>query len=1029
MRATTRMAIPVLAMAIGTAAAVSAQETETIAPNWGQRDRRDGLPHNAVFSILQDQQGFLWVGTNDGLARYDGRHFQVFRHRPGDSTSLANSTVRRLHEDRTGRLWIRTEVGLDRLERSTGRFLHFPLNAQQLLESADGALVVAAHDGLFLHDTISDRFARLHTFPVDRDAASPGPLDPVWGLAVATEGGFWVSTQRGFLFRLGADGSVARTRLPWRDAAVFREAEPGRLWIGHREGLSVFDVRSGASVDHAAFSTVRGPVITYRNQGEEVWFGGSGLYQSDVNGTVVRPVGIGGHPLSAPVWAVLKDREGLTWLGTPQGLRFLDPFAKHWLKVGRLDASRESVEPDAVMALVTDQSDGVLIGTLRGVRRAFDGTDPLRDGAEPDAPMTTACSPRVWAMLASGGRGAWIGSEDGLCHVSGGTTRRIRLPPGPQSENTPVIFALARDSIGGIWIGTSAGLYQLDSARGLATRLAGIGEERDGRVNVEGLMVDRSGILWAGTSRSDLYRIDPNAKSVRYFAIGDAAGLRGSEGFWAVAEVGDGRLWLGSDRGLYLFDPERETLDHVGASRGMPDQPVYAILRDDVGALWLSTGNGLIRHDNPSSATASSAIIRHFTVEDGLPFAEFNRRAAATGADGSLYFGGMGGVVKFHPAQFQDNPSPPRARVERLERMRTDGGPQVSEPAGDSIRLSSGDAGVILEFTAPSFSNPHRVRFAYRLDGVDPEWVPAGLERRVRYPRLRPGRYVFHVRAANADGVWGTDASPFALVVPPPWWQTWWFRLLAGSVIISSLVLGIRWVVARPLRRRLRTLELEQRLHRERERISRDLHDHVGAQVTTLLAGIDLSQLHAQHGALPEVQHTLHALREDTQRTMAQLRDTVWSLQRGAMSTGSLLGQIQQHLHERRRFVAHPALLVESSGDLGAAMPAEHALHLFRVAEEAVSNAIRHANATSVLVRIEVGPEPVLTLSIHDDGTFLEPPSVHAGSGLRSMQQRAEDIGGEFRVRRQPSGTTVVVEVPLKPAADLDTGRVAGVRA
>jgi len=967
------------------------------------------MPHNAVFSILQDRRGFLWIGTNDGLARYDGQRFEVFRHRPGDSTSLANSTVRRLHEDRQGRLWIRTEAGLDRLEPSTGHLRHFPLSAQQLLEGADGALLIATHDGLFRHDSRSDRFAQLHAFPLDSASASPGPLDPVWGLSVAERGGFWVSTQRGRLYRLNAGAIVVRRQLPWRDATVFQEGDSGRLWIGHRDGLAMYDVARGAPVTHAAFASVRGQVITYRRDAGEVWFGGTHLYQADEAALMIRPVDIGGDPLATPVWAVLRDREGLTWLGTPQGLRFLDPYAKRWMTVGRRRSLEPDPSPEAVMAVLANQQDDVWIGSLSGVRRARIESESTTT----DALTATPCGSRVWALLSSGRNAAWIGAEKGLCHTTHRVTQRIRVPPGPQSDGDPVIFSLARDSIGGVWIGTSAGLYRLDSARARADRVPGIGDERDGRVNVEGLMVDRNGVLWAGTSRSDVYRIEPATLAVKYFAVGDAAGLRGSEGFWTAAEVGDGRLWLGSDRGLFLFDPVAGALEHAGENRGMPDQPVYAILRDEVGALWLSTGNGLIRHDNPSSATRNSALVRHFTVADGLPFAEFNRRAAATGADGSLYFGGMGGVVRFHPAQFHDNPNPPQARVERVERIIPDGKLYPAIPAGDSARLSSDDAGVVLEFTAPTFSNPHRVRFTYQLAGIDPEWVTAGIERRARYPRLPPGRYVFRVRAANADGVWGMDASPFTLIVPPPWWQTWWFQLSAVSVLLVGLVSGVRWVVSKPLRRRLRALELEQRLHRERERISRDLHDHVGAQVTTLLAGIDLSQLHAQHGAMPQVQQTLSALREDTQRTMAQLRDTVWSLQHGAVSVGSLLGQMQQHLAERRRLIARPELTIASTGDLGATMPAEQALHLFRIVEEAVSNAVRHAGANSLLVRLDVGADQRLTVSVADDGRFVEATPGYHGNGLRGMQQRADDINGVFRLQRNADGTTVSVEVSI----------------
>lgn len=974
-------------------------------------DRSHGLPHNTTFALLQDHQGFLWVGTNDGMARYDGQSFLAFRHEPGEAASLANNTVRGLLEDPGGRIWVRTESGLDRFDRTTRQFHHYPLPVQVMTIGHDGRLIVAAQDGLYRYDVGADRFDRQAPFPLSGPGWEAATNDAIWGLIPTEDGHFWLSTRGGFLYRVDGNGGVIRESTNWRDLTLLREAPDRRLWVGHEHGVGIFDPVARRVVAHPPFADIRSRVIVaHESRTGVVWLGGAGLYRTDTAGRVVTPVGLGQDPLATPIRALLQDREGIVWLGTPRGLRFHDPYSKEWRHLSAASDQQAGLPGTMVMGLAQGGNARLWVATLDA---GLFGVDGMRRGAPvgrvhgvPPSP----CGERVWSVLTGGPGQTWMGSELGLCLVDGGRVQAIPLRSRAASGRGSLVFALARDQAGMIWAGGTGGLFRIDPQRRVAQQVPGVGEERDGDVNVEGLLVAADGTLWAGTSRSDLYHIDPARLAATLHALGDADALRGSEGFWALAEAGDGRLWLGSDRGLFLYDPADRSLRPLGQARGIPAGPVNALLPGSNGALWLSTNNGIVHLANPLAD--GRATVRHYTAADGLPFSEFNRRAAVVDRDGWLHFGGMGGVVRFHPAGFLDNPHPPPVVVTLVEWVRPDGSVIRGPPVGDTLKLEPRDAGLVVEFTAPTLSNAHQAQFRYRMVGVDPDWVAAGSERRVRYPALAPGRYTFEVRAANADGIWNDTGATLAIVVPPPWWATWWFVAAAVLLLAVLLATATRWIVTRPLRRQLRALELDRRVRLERERISRDLHDHVGAQVSTLLAGIELSELNASRGQMgPVIQH-LGALRQDAHRTMTQLRETVWSLQQEHISARALVGQVQEHLQERQRFLAVPRLRGIGAGNLSLTLPSERALHLFRMAQESVSNAIRHAGATEVVVELTATPAAFL-LRVTDNGTFRPPTPDHHGSGLAGMRARAAELGGTFALEVGAEGTTVQVSVPV----------------
>lgn len=955
---------------------------------------RDGLSHNVVFALLQDRAGHLWIGTIDGLNRYDGRSFRIYRHDPDDPASLSNSTVRDLWQGGDGSLWVRTAAGLDRLDPLSGAVRRYPVRAWQLATGPEGGLLVAAVEGLLRYDAEADRFVS-----VDTVAETAWPeADPAWGLVVDRRGRSWIGTRSGQLVEVDRDGSVRHYPSPWQQLAICCDDAAGRLWIGHSEGLGFYD----PELDRfTPVGPLGGPVVAAaRSSDQGMWLGGEGLIRVEAGQEVVAAA----ERSDAPVWALLEDREGALWVGTTGGLRYFDPYRKPFRAFRHEPDSPESVPGDAVSAL-TVASDGTLwVGTLdAGIARFDPGSDADSDRAV-RFPLPTGtgvpCAGGVWSLAALRPGEIWIGTDAGLCALDPGTGRFRPIGLGTERER-PVIGPLlvAPDAV---WAGSSRGLYRVDPDGAVAVLVLA-------DVAVQGLAHGRDGALWIGTADSELYRLDPGTTTAERVAAATAGAL-GSEGYWGIAERPGGDLWLASDRGLVIFEPSTGRLAPHPATEHLPSAAVYALVDGVEGATWLSTNHGLLRLRPTVSAPGLDGL-RRYGVADGVVAEEFNRRAVAAFPDGRLAFGAMGGLTVFDPRAMDDNPHPPPIAIDTLERFRRDGTVRQSVRAGQTVRLPWDDTGLVIEFAALTFSSPERVTYAYRLDGVDEQWIRGEGEGRARYPALAPGTYRFSVRAANGDGVWNHEGAHLEIVVPPPWWATIWFRSIVLVGMLAGLVAAVRQVSTRSLRRRLDELERERRVRLERERISRDLHDNVGSQVATILSGLELARLSARSGEGERAQQLLDSLGQDARRTMAELRDTVWSLHSERVTVADLAERLREAMLERGRYAEDVVLLVEAAGDAERSLDASVALELFRIAQEAVSNALRHSGSARVRVVLDAPAGGDVALTVLDEGRFRTPDAGQRGHGLDNMRARAERVGGTFSLDTTEAGTTVSVRI------------------
>ena len=764
---------------------------------------REGLPQSSAEALAQTRDGYLWIGTQEGLARFDGTRFAVFD--KASTPELRHNRVLSLLEDRQGRLWLGTEGGgLTVLQE--GRFRTFgPTDGlasaivRALAEDQDGTLWIGTEAGLQSRDERS--FATW--------GASTGlPTGPVRALAVDPGGTLWAGTAEGLFRRTGKLFARAGVREP---VLFLHSAPDGTVLAGTAHGLRI--LRDGRVQAVGTAEGLPSEVVScaLRDRRGTVWIGTSAGLARLVDGRIDR-FGSAEGLSNGNVLAVLEDREGTLWVGTQDGglNKLSEASFTSW-------GVKEGLSGDVAWAVFVDREGAVWSGTdsagvnvRRGGRVATIG---IADG------LAAAGVQAIWQHPDGS---VWLGTRGGGVSVvrGGRVIRTIRRADG-----------LASDSICSIE-GTRDGSVFLGSRGGGLTRLSPDGAlttwtEKDGLLNgtVHALHEDREGHLWIGTNGAGLFRFDAG----RFERFGTAQGLS-IEIVNTIHEEPDGTLWVGTyGGGLNRFRDGR--FSAVTRREGLFDDAVFAILPDGLGNLWISCNRGIyavsLRElDAVIRGDSRRVSCRPFGTEDGMRNRECNganQPAGARGPDGRLHFPTIEGVVTVDPSGLFRNPVPPPVHVEEVL---VDG---VPREARAFMVLAPGAERFEFHYTALSLRVPTRVTFRVRLEGVDHDWVDVGTRRSAYYTNLAPGSYTFRVAAANESGVGNEGEASFSFRLKPRLDQRPFFWLALGTLALAIAYTGYRFRFARLEARELELVEIvEERtrsLREEKERTEQALRE------------------------------------------------------------------------------------------------------------------------------------------------------------------------------------------------------------
>ena len=946
-----------------------------------------GLPTDNVAVLVQTADGYLWIGTQNGLVRFDGVRFVLFNQR--NSPALAHPEIRSLAPRRAGGLWVGTWRGLYRL--AGDRLLPVPVVAadphaviEDLYEAPDGTLWVATQG----YGVARLAPGRPPHFFTPQDGL---PHDAAYTLAADRDGSIWVGLRRG-LARLRGDvveDLSAAAGLADSSVRRLRFARDGSLWMATSDGL--VHATNGAFRRYGREDGLSNPNIdtVLEDRDGNLWVGARGGLFRLRDGTFTR-YGKAEGLLDDLVHTLLEDREGSLWVGTRDGglERFRDG---KFLPYGRA----EGLAADIVNAIYRDRTGALWFSTQNGLTRRKAGT--VRTWTKKDGLYVS-----IVTALAEDHRGRlWVGTAAGLNWLEGERIFQFR-PADRRLEGS--IGAVHEDRQGSLWIGGPTEI--LFRLRGGELRAYGEADGMGG-TGFSAFADSRDGGLWISTTARGIAHF----KDGVFTLYGPPQGLADGDVEAPVVEDADGTVWVATYGGG-LARLQHGRFAAITSRQGLYDDTLLHLVDDGLGYLWLGADSGICRvakRDLHAVADGRAATLpaRVYGTVDGMRSAEASggaQPAALRTGDGRLWFATVRGAVTVDP---RDLPQPGAAPAVIVERLTVDGLPM---PLAPRVRLPAGSHRFQVDFTAPTFLAADQLRFRARLEGFDRDWVELGGTRSVTYTNLAPGPYRLRLAVAPAGGAWSPQAVGLELVLAPRFYQTAWF--LAASALAVALT---AWAAYRLHLRQLR-LRYESILA-ERGRIAGDLHDTLAQSLAALSLQIEGSgqTLATDPAAARAHLARAHDLVGDSLQASRRL---VWNLR----ETETDLAASLRRLGEPFAGVDGSPVAVAVTGRRRP-LPADVERHLLCIGQEAVANAVRHGHAHHVTIEVRFEDGRVLLL-VEDDGTgFSAEELARQGNGhygLRGICERAGRLQGSVRVDSQPGGgTRIRVEVPLpEPTAE-----------
>ena len=950
----------------------------------------NGLPQNTVFAILQTRDGYLWFTTSDGLVRYDGVKFSIFD--KGNTPAIKSNRFTALYEDANGDLWFGTEDGfVTRYQH--GVFTTFATNCSWPANTVDcirrdpeGTLWVSTSGGIVRMQ--NDRFAPFVPEGVnaDRVKAYPGQSGALWCFL------------DGEVSRL-ENGSVTLYKLPSVLATMsitgVYEASDASLWLAVTGGY-LFNLKNGGVTTYQPAEDRQPVKSIFEDRSGVLWLGtdGIGLIKFE-RGSFTRLTTAEGLP-DRVVLTVYEDREGSIWLGT--GTHGISRMTRKAITVY---SSRDGLVGDSTHAMLQDRSGDIWIGA-GGLNRLHGGkwtSYTAKNGLR---------FYNVTALAEDRDGRLWVGGAGGLSWFRDGKfvefSDRLGLKVGDYN-----VWAIHQDHRGTLWFATDKGLaaYENDVVRLFTTNDGLAGDD------VKAIREDSEGNLWFGT-----YGGLSCLKSGRFISITEQDGLS-SNRVRSLYEDSDGTMWIGTyDGGLNRLKDGK--LARYTTGDGLFNNGVFQILEDDSGNFWMSSNLGIYRANKReleefADRKRPSITCVSFGRQDGMLNAECNGGQQPAGMktrDGRLWFPTQQGVAVIDPRSVPLNQQPPPVVIESCSLDRTP--INLNGP----VRITPGKESLEIRYAGLSFIKPERVRFKYKLEGLDHDWVDAGTRREAFYSHLPPGSYVFRVIAANSDGVWNTAGQSLEIVVVPPFWRTWWFFSLALTVVIGTAVVAYRVRVSRLEKanalQRAFSRQLIESQESERKRIAAELHDSLGQRLVVIknLALLGLRQT----GESEPIRRNVDEISTEASQAINEVKEISYNLRPYQLDRIGLTKAIEALVNKTRLSTGIDVLA--DIEDVDGVLSDESEINLYRIIQESLNNIAKHSHATEARVAVEVR-DHVLSIGIKDNGKGFahgtQSSSAGGGFGLIGISERVRMLGGTYSIHSSPGhGTTLAIRIDLE---------------
>ncbi len=963
-----------------------------------------GLSQNTVNCIMQDSEGLLWFGTQNGLNCWDGYSFKIYRFSRNDTNSIPDNFILSLAETDTHFIAVGTRNGFACLDKRTGVFKRAAISGAVnnslhetvavIIPDSSGQFYFLQRKSTWVYETrtgktraVPDVLSQLRNIMTDTKTGKRYGFTPsgVFGFDLKTgqkgriynfQSDIWLNNKTGTL--IGSDIFLIENRLikkvntqTPREATFCGQipetptciaaAPDSTIWIGTLNGLYIFHPADN-SIEHVTVTpNTTGSLSSnrimslYASPDGLMWVGntenGVDVYDNSNSGKTIETI-FTNSASGQTVWSTVAIKQGQLF-GTTSGIQF-QPTGKAtvpaWLHMLPHDVFAASMCFDRENRLwMATRNRGVLL--LDTLKRELLTFKINRSEGLPNAAYHVQCD-REGTV--------WVATADGLWYCRDGSR---------ELKNKPVFYT-ATDTLN----------YTTSTFE------------------------DRKGRLWVGSNHG-VSVSDPEKKTFRQYSyeVGNKKSISHPIVSW-ITEDARGVMWLGTfGGGLNRYDAATDGFTAVGTAAGLPDEVIYVVAADEQHRLWLSTDRGLVCYDPQTQHLFT------YTTRDGLRSNEFVQNGFYKDASGRFYFSNGNSFVRVDAAHaawpvFAGCPVITGLKVNNSDFPRSSG----------VLQLQPDEHDIAVSFAAVNYRFQERIVYSYKLEGYDTAWMepPAGI-RFASYTNLPYGDYTLRIRCRIAGGDWSPNERSMQLHIRTPFWRTTWFMLLL-VVAAAGLIAGISWFIAGYRhRRRMRAAEVQRKIHLERERISRDLHDHLGAQISYFISTADFIAFGLDQHTPEQSRKLLQELSQGGRTTMQELRETIWALNKAAYTANEFAERLRTYFSMQ---LAADPLQWKLTVDGNAATVLQPALLLntFRIIQEALSNVKKHAEAKLFRVELHIS-ENEFAVSISDDGKgFVHKNSPEGHYGLDNMQLRATETGGTLTVNSAPGkGTTLLFKAPL----------------
>ncbi len=1014
---------------------------------------KQGLSQSTVKAIVQDSQGFIWFGTQDGLNRFDGYSIRIFKHDPADSNSIASNYITALLSDSEGNLWIGTmEEGVDCYSITKNQFYHhkhyddnsFSLRDNRvtaLFQDSEKNIWVGTQKGLDFYNHKTNKFIHIKLETKDAPASTYYSINAI---CEDYERHLWVGTTKG-LFGINLQYGI--------DSVKYYDLDPTQnklkiynisslfidysetLWIGTwRASLKSYNNKTGIFKNYK--NSPQAIRAIYEDSSGNLWLGSAytGLSIFNINTKKINQVSSLQNDL---VNSLYEDKSGILWIGTIFRGVFVYNQHKNRFQHYLVDPHN----PKVVMAIIEDHKDGLWAGTFGNGLIYFDlKHNRIKTFKNIPGDPNSISSNRIMALCETSDGSIWAGTIGGGLNRYNVSTHSFthyvqHIPADRFGLIRNDVSALYKDQNGNLWIGNVAGGIDFFNVHKNIFKHYYPG--RDSKSLLLGMTItticeDKSGWIWVGTL-GGLERFLPNPDMAgsfkKYLSMPKDLLQRGNTesviGVLSLYLENKDTVWIGTTgNGLIEYHPVKNKWSYFTKEDGLPDNVIYGILRDDSGNLWLSTNNGITQFNIKTKRS------KNYNFNDGLQSNEFNQGAYFKSSNGEFFFGGINGFDAFYPKDIKNNETIPPVYLTNFKVFDKTLPLPNPVPPGKIIKLSYSQNFFSFEFVALNYTSPEKNQYAYKLDGFDKNWhYVSAKQRYASYTNLDPGKYFLHIIGSNNDGIWNRNGYSVTLIITPPFWMTWWFRIIMTVVILFFIIWIIRYFVLKNIKEKTRKMEQETAIERERLRIARDMHDDLGAKVTQISILSELAKRDIEKEKSVETQ--IEEISTIGKKVVNALDEIVWSVNPKNDNLESLIDYVIQHVEQ---FLLHTKIKYRL--DIPSDIPPVRVLfdirhNIFMMVQEALTNVVKHSEATEVQIRVAV-QESSFIISIKDNGNGFTTASPNTltvvklrndengngkssfSNGLENMKKRIEEIGGSFKINTSPgNGTNIIAEIPL----------------